>query len=240
MTPGARAQAAAAVACSLALACAESPTAPAYDPEIPSQWSASITHPLFPLTPGTSWEYSEATPEGLETITVEVLSVARKVNGVDVVTVHDQVFLDGELIEDTFDWYAQDVDGNVWYLGEDTEELENGVVVGTDGSWEWNVDGALPGIYVWADPAGHVGEEYRQEYYEGEAEDWAVVVAVDETVTVPLGTFTGCLQTEDWNGLEGRAQTAQYKYYCPGVGVALEVSVDDPTARTELTDKVDP
>jgi hypothetical protein len=221
------------------VACSSSPTSP-YEPDLPSAWASSITNPLFPLTPGTRWEYREDTPDGLETITVEVLASARTVNGVDVVTVHDQVFLDGELVENTFDWYAQDVDGNVWYLGEDTEELEGGVVVSTDGSWEWNVDGALPGIYVWGDPSAHMGEEYRQEYYEGEAEDWAVVVALDEAVTVPFGTFTGCLKTEDWNALEGRVQTAQHKYYCPGVGVALEVLVADPSARTELTVKVGP
>jgi hypothetical protein len=224
----------------LALACSSSPTGPGYDPDIPTQWAASVTNPLFPLTPGTVLEYSSDTPDGFETITVEVLTAGRMVNGVAAVAVHDQVFLDGELIENTYDWYAQDLDGNVWYLGEDTQELEGGVVVGTSGSWEWNVDGALPGIYVWADPAAHIGEEYRQEYYADEAEDWAVVVAVNETITVPFGTLTGCLRTEDWNGLEGRADTAEYKYYCPGVGISLEVSVADPTLRLELEDRIDP
>lgn len=228
------------VALTAVLACGDSPTGPAYDPDLPGSWASSISNPLFPLVPGTTWNYEEDTPNGLETVVVEVLATARSVNGVAAVTIHDQVFLDGALVEDTYDWYAEDSEGNIWYLGEETEELENGVVVSTEGSWEWNVDGALPGIYVWADPAAHIGEEYRQEYYEGEAEDWAKVSAVNETVSVPFGTFTGCMRTEDWNGLEGRAQTAQYKYYCPGMGVVLEVGVADPTERSELVDKVDP
>jgi len=218
-------------------ACGDDPVAPIYEPELPTTWAAAITNPYFPLTPGTVWEYTGESTDGTETITVEVLTQPRVVNGVTAVAVHDEVFLDGELIEDTYDWYAQDSDGNVWYLGEDTEELENGTVVSTDGSWEWNVDGALPGIYMWADPSAHVGEEYRQEFYEDEAEDWAKVVSVSETVIVPFGTFTGCVATEDWNGLEGRSQTLEKKYYCPGVGVALEEGISDPSVLVELEER---
>jgi hypothetical protein len=214
--------------------CAGSTTEPDYDPDIPTAWAAAVTNPYFPLVPGTTWGYAAETDAGTETIVVEVLHQTRMVNGVEAAVVHDEVFLGGELIEDTFDWYAQDIAGNVWYLGEETEELENGVVVSTEGSWEWNVDGALPGIYMWADPAAHLGETYRQEFYEEEAEDWGKVVGVGETVDVPYGTLTGCIRTEDWNALEGRAQTLEHKYYCPGVGVALEVPVGDPQARVEL------
>ena len=104
--------------------------------------------------------------------------IVSTISGVTATVVHDQVFLDGELTEDTFDWYAQDADGNVWYLGEDSREIENGQVVSTEGSWEWGVDGALPGIIMWADPADHMNEEYRQEYLKGVAEDLAKVVAL--------------------------------------------------------------
>ncbi len=104
----------------------------------------------------------------------------------------------------------------------------------TEGSWEWGVDEALPGIIMWADPAAHLGEEYRQEYYEEEAEDWGKVVALDESVTVPYGSFTGCIATEDWDALEGRSETLEYKYYCPAVGLVLEVVAEDPDERVEL------
>ncbi|MGH7586710.1 MAG: hypothetical protein ACREMH_10715, partial [Gemmatimonadales bacterium] len=155
------------------------PDGPDYDPEIPAAWAAAVDNSWFPLQPGTTWEFSADTDDGLETVVVEVLAETRTINGVVATVVRDREYLDGELKEDTHDWYAQDAAGNIWYLGEDTKEIEDGSVVSTEGSWEWGVDGALPGIIMWADPAAHVGEEYRQEFYEGEAEDWGKVVALN-------------------------------------------------------------
>lgn len=212
--------AALAVGAMLLDACGSDPTGPEYDPVLPAAWAAAVNNSYFPLVPGTTYQYESDTPDGLETITLEVLHETRTVNGVVATVVRDQVLLDGELIEDTDDWFAQDGDGNVWYLGETTKEYENGQVVSTEGSWEWGVDGALPGIYMWADPAAHLNEEYRQEFARGEAEDFGKVVSVDEAVTVPLGSFSGCLKTEDWNGLEPGVR--EYKYYCPDVGTVLE------------------
>lgn len=146
--------------------------------------------------------------------------------------VRDRVYVDDELVEDTDDWYAQDADGNVWYLGEATAAYENGVLVDTDGSFEWGVDGALPGVVMWADPAAHLGEEYRQEFYEGEAEDWGKVIRVGESATVPWGSWDGCIVTEDWNGLE--AGTLEHKTYCPDIGFVLEVKVQGGGERVEL------
>lgn len=198
------------------------PTGPSYDPDLPSAWGEAVTNPFFPLVPGTTFTFQGETEDGMEVTVVEVLEDAKIVNGVSATVVHDQVSLDGVLVEDTFDWYAQDSEGNVWYLGEDSKEIENGVVVSTEGSWEWNVDGALPGIIMWADPTAHVGEEYRQEYYEDEAEDWGRVVALGETVTVPLQTFDGCLRIEEWNDLE--PGTLETKWYCPGIGFTRELA----------------
>jgi hypothetical protein len=139
--------------------------------------------------------------------------------------VWDRVFLEGSLIEETFDWYAQDSDGNVWYLGEDSKEYEDGEVISTEGSWEWGVDGALPGIIMWADPASQVHKKYRQEYYAGVAEDWAKVLGVDAEVEVPYGDFEDCLQTEDWSGLDPGHR--ENKFYAPGVGLVLEIPKED-------------
>ena len=227
---------AAAAALAAATACSEgdSPTEP-YDPTLPTAWSAAVSNPWFPLAPGTVWRYRNETEDGVETIRVEVLAQKRVVNGVSATIVHDEVFLDGILTEDTFDWYAQDADGNVWYLGEDSKEMKNGRVVGTEGSWEWGKDGALPGIIMWSNPGAHIGERYRQEFYEGEAEDWGRVVSVSEAVTVPAGSFTGCVKTEDWNGLEGRSESLELKYYCSGRGTVLEHPAEEPSDRVELT-----
>jgi hypothetical protein len=207
----------------LALACSGSggSTDPGtYDPDIPTQWAAAVTNPLFPLAPGTVWHYRAVTGDGVETTRTEVLPDTKVISGVTATIVHDQVFLDGELAEDTFDWYAQDKEGNVWYLGEDSKEIENGQVVSTEGSWEWGIDGALPGVIMWADPSAHMNEEYRQEYLKGVAEDLAKLVTLDESVEVPSGSYTGCLKTQERSALE--SSSTEFKYYCDGLGTVLE------------------
>ena len=215
-------------------ACKNSPTGPDYDPLIdPADFVAAVTNPFFPLVPGTTYTFEGQTDEGTETVVVDVLHETKVVMGITATVVRDRVFVDGELIEDTFDWFAQDNEGNVWYLGEDSKEIENGVVVSTEGSWEAGVDGAKPGIIMWGDPAAHLGEEYRQEFFEGEAEDWGKVVALGQSVEVPHGSFTGCIKTEDWSGLE--PGSLENKYYCPGIGVTLEVKVGGGE-RVELID----
>jgi hypothetical protein len=120
----------------------------------------------------------------------------------------------------------------VWYFGEDSKELENGVVVSTEGSWEAGVDGAKPGIVMEAHPA--VGDEYRQEYYKGEAEDMAKVLALNVSVTVPFGAYTDCLQTNEWTPLE--KGYAEDKYYAPGVGLVNELVVKGGTGYMQLVD----
>jgi hypothetical protein len=204
-------------------ACGSDPTGPEYNPDIPASWAAAVTNPYFPLVPGTTYQYQGDTPDGVETTTIEVLLDTKTINGVVATVVRDQVFLDGELIEDTDDWFAQDADGNVWYLGETTKEYENGQVVSTEGSWEWGVDGALPGIYMWADPSAHLDEEYRQEFLREEAEDFGKVVALDQSITVPHGSFSGCLKTEDWSALDPTVR--ENKFYCPDLGMTLETNL---------------
>ena len=194
-----------------------SPDPAAYNPQIPSTWLATVTHRYFPLPRGTTYQFSGQTPKGPETVTIDVLPATRAIMGVAATEVRDRVYLNGELIEDTHDWYAQDGAGNVWYLGEAAKDYDAGVLISTAGSWEWGVDGALPGIIMWSNPAAHVGEEYRQEYYANQAEDWAKVIAVGQAVTVPYGSFSDCVTIEDWVGLH-LEQPREHKAYCPQVG----------------------
>ena len=121
-----------------------------------------IDNPFYPLLPGSRWVYEGTSDGETERIEVEVLAERRTVMGIAAVVVRDQAFVDGELAEDTLDFFTQDAEGNVWYLGEETAEYEGGEVTSTAGSWEAGVDGALPGIVMLADPA--VGEAYRQEF----------------------------------------------------------------------------
>jgi hypothetical protein len=194
-----------------------------------------VDNPYFTLTPGTTFTYEGETEDGTEKNIVIVTDETKEILGIKATVVWDRVWLDEELIEETFDWYAQDKEGNVWYLGEDSKEYENGEVVSTEGSWEAGVDGAKPGIIMEADP--QVGDSYKQEYYVGHAEDQAEVVSLNEEVTVPFGTFTNCLQTSDSTPLEPTTGDED-KYYCTDVGgVVLEVAIDSGE-RSELVDFV--
>lgn len=188
-----------------------------------------VTNPFFPLRVGMVWEYEGQTEDGSERVVVEVLPETHEVAGVTARVVRDRVYLNGALIEDTYDWFAQDAAGNVWYLGEDTKEYEQGRVVSTEGAWAAGVDGAVAGIIMPATPT--VGQAYYQEFYEGEAEDRGRVVGLNETVTVPAGTWTGCVKTEDTTPLE--PDVLEYKYYCPQVGTVLEVDLEE-NERVEL------
>lgn len=207
------------------------PTQETYSVSIdPADFVAQIDNPYYPLTPGTTFIYEGETGEGRERVETTVTRDTKVVMGVTCTVIQDRVLLDGELIEETFDWYAQDVDGNVWYFGEDSKDYENGQVISTKGSWEAGVDGAMPGIIMPADP--QVGASYRQEYYAGEAEDMAEVLSLDGIASVPYGTYQNLLVTKDWTPLE--SGFVEQKYYARGVGLVLEEVVQGGEGRIEL------
>jgi hypothetical protein len=201
-----------------------------YHPDIdPTRFVDGVDNPYLPLVPGSRWVY-EGTSEGQnERTEVVVTDDRRTIAGIDAVVVRDTVTRDGVLYEDTFDWYAQDVDGNVWYLGEATEEHEGGDV-STAGSWETGVDGALPGIAMHAHP--EVGPGYRQEFLAGHAEDLAQVTSVGQRASVPAGAYDDVVVIEEWNPLE--PDVVEEKSYAPGVGVVLEVQTAGGAERVEL------
>lgn len=202
-----------------------------YKPPInPLDFTDQIDNPYFSLTPGTTFSYQSKTDEGTEVIKVMVTDKTKRVMGVTTLVVWDRVWLDDQLIEETYDWYAQDQEGRVWYFGEDSKEYENGKVVSTKGSWEGGVNGAMPGLIMKNKLT--VGDSYRQEYYQGEAEDWAEVVSLSEKAVVPYGSFENCVKTKDWSALE--PEVIEYKYYSPSVkNVVLETDADN-TTRVEL------
>jgi hypothetical protein len=191
-----------------------------YDPVIdPSNFVTRIDNPYFPLTPGTTFIYEGQTAEGFEHDEFAVTHNTRVILGVTCVEVHDTVTLDGELTEDTLDWFAQDRDGNVWYFGENTHELEDGLITTIDGTFVAGVNGDKPGIVMKAHPA--IGDFYRQEFSLANAEDFAETVSLNESVTVPAGTFHNCLKSQETTPLE--TDLLEHKFYAPGVGNVLTV-----------------
>jgi len=203
-----------------------------YAPVIdPANFVTTVDNPYMPLAAGARWAYdgtSDGEPEHTEVV---VTDQQKLVMGIRVVVVRDTVSVRGDVIEDTYDWYAQDRDGNVWYMGEDSKEYENGRVTSTEGSWEAGVDGALPGIVMQAHPAQ--GQAYRQEYYPGQAEDMAEVAKVGTTKTIGLGDYTDVLVIKEWNPLE--PDVVEQKYYAPGIGVIAEDTVTGGDEQSELT-----
>jgi hypothetical protein len=198
----------------------------------PSEFTTEIDNPYWPMKPGSQWVFRETDAEGsVSRVVVTVLDRTKMIaNGVEARIVHDQVTEGNQVVEDTYDWYAQDADGNLWYLGEDTTEYENGKPKTKEGSWEAGVDGALPGIVMPASP--QVGMTYREEYYKGHAEDGASILFTDAFARVPYGRFEHGVQTRNFSGIE--PDVVEEKIYARGVGVILEITVSGGSDRDEL------
>ena len=210
---------------------AASPSLPQGDEPVtldPAEFTTKIDNPYWPMKVGSRWVYRETDAEGAVTrVEVTVTDQTKTITGIESVVVHDIVTEDGEVKEDTLDWYAQDADGNIWYMGEDTKEYENGKVSSTKGSWEAGVDGAQAGIIVPAHPKP--GLSYREEYYKGEAEDAADVLSLNARAKVPFGTFDHVLQTRNVTPLD--ADLVEEKFYARGVGMVLAITVSGGSDR---------
>jgi len=182
-----------------------------YNPKINhDDFVSTINNPFFTLIPGTTFVFESQTEDGLERIETTVTEDKREVMGIKTTVVWDREWLDEELVEDTKDWYAQDKEGNVWYFGEFSQGYENGQLLGTSGSWEAGIDGAKPGIIMKASPK--VGDNYRQEYYEGIAEDMGEVMDLGVSIKTDFAYFSNCLKTKEWTPLE--SDSIEFKYYC--------------------------
>jgi len=205
-----------------------------YHPRIdPTQFSARVTNPWFPLTPGTTLVY-QGVKDDQPAVDIVTTSVRTKlIDHVRTRVVQDRLFLGGRLAERTADYYAQDRCGNVWYFGEDTAELDaHGHVVDTSGTFHAGINGAQPGVFMQAQP--EVGRRFRQEWLAGQAEDTFRVLKLSSSVTVPFGHFTHTLLTEETTALE--LGVVDHKQYVRGIGEVIEESVKGATERLVLVD----
>ncbi|HEX6655230.1 MAG TPA: hypothetical protein VF153_03360 [Candidatus Limnocylindria bacterium] len=205
----------------------------AYAPTIdPANFVEAVDNPYFPLVPGTRWVMqAHGGSAGEMTITL-VTHQTKTIMGIKCTVVRDEVDLNGELKELTHDWYAQDSEGNVWYMGEETAEYRNGHVSTREGSWEAGVGGAVPGIIMPGSPI--VDLTYRQEFLKGSAEDLAKVVDLSAKADTPFDTFTDVRVTEDWTPLE--PNIVERKYYARGVGLVMEQLVQGGNGTNKLTE----
>jgi len=205
-----------------------------YHPRIdPADFSPDVTNPWFPLTPGRTLVYT-GTKDGQKALDLfAATNRTRMVDGVRTRVVEDRLYLNNVLEERTSDYYAQDHCGNVWYFGEDTAELDrHGNVVSTEGSFHAGVDGAQPGVFMQAHP--QIGRKFRQEWYQGHAEDVFKVTDRSAPVTVPYGSFRHALRTEETNALE--PDVLDNKYYVKGIGEVAELAVKGPREALRLVE----
>jgi hypothetical protein len=195
----------------------------------PADFTTKIDNPYWPMEPGTKWVYTETDEDGKHRIVVTVTDKTKQIaNGVEARVVRD-VVSNGEPIEITDDWYAQDSDGNIWYMGENTAEYEKGKLVTRAGSFEAGVDGAQAGIIMPASP--EPGQTYRQEYYKGKAEDEGEVLSLDRKAEVPAGYYPDTVLINDLNPLEPKV--SELKFFAKGVGPVLAVSVSGEAGDRE-------
>jgi len=188
----------------------------------PTDFSADITNPFFPLKPGTTLIYRGTRDEEPAYERFFISTETQKIDGIPCRVVLDRLWLSGILHETTRDFYSQDSKGNVWYFGEDTAEIdEHGNMISTEGTWHSGDAGALPGIFMPANPV--VGESHRQEYRAGHAEDFFQVVDLSAPLTVPYRHFDNALLTKEWTPLE--PDTLDHKYYVRDIGEVKEVTV---------------
>jgi hypothetical protein len=209
-----------------------------YNPVIdPANFVDAVDNQYFPLVPGTTFDYVETITEGTEVTTqdiaVTVTHDTKVILGVTCTVVHDVATQEGTIVEDTYDWYAQDTDGNVWYFGEDTKAYEIGSTTpDTEGSWEAGVNNAKPGIVMHGHPEDYINVVYRQEYLPGVAEDKAEVLSVTESAAVPYGTFENCVMTKDYSDIE--PDVIEHKLFAPGIGQVSAVTVQGGNEVEEL------
>jgi len=212
-------------------ATAGSSSSSSYEPVLdPSNFVSTIDNPYYPLPVGRTLVYEGFRDGQTQTDTIKVLDQTRVVEGITARVVSDIATHDGTLLEKTFDWFAQDKQGNVWYLGEDTTAYGRNGKTDTSGSWEAGVNDAEPGLIMEANP--QIPDGYRQEYLAGEAEDTAWITGQGGSVKVPYGTVRNLLTTLEATQVE--PDVYDQKTYGPGIGIVVEQSLTGPNEYAKL------
>jgi hypothetical protein len=197
----------------------------------PSDFVVRVDNPWFPLEPGSVYRYTGVKDQMKMVDVVRVPARVKRILGVPTTVVHDVVRVNGRPEEETYDYYAQDRHGNVWYFGEATKTFDShGKTVSTEGSFEAGVDGERAGVLVPGHP--QVGQVGRQEFSKGEAEDHFRVLDLNARVSVPFVSSEHALRTREWTPLE--PAVVDNKYYVRGVGLVGEISVKGPVEELRL------
>lgn len=188
-----------------------------------------VNNRYFPLPAGRTLTYRGIKDGVSQFVVIHVTSQAKVLEGIPAVTVTDVATHQGTLLEKTTDWYAQDKEGNVWYLGEQTAHYSHGHV-DHSGSWKAGLNDAEPGIVMLANP--QVPDAYRQECLPGQAEDMAWIVIKGGSLQLPFGAAHGILTSLEATRIE--PAVIDQKVYAPGIGIVLEQAMSGPTEFAKL------
>jgi hypothetical protein len=200
---------------------------------------AAVDHPYFPLLDTMTRLYKGVDDEGdVERFELTVVGAGPQIMGVQTTARRDRAFKNGRIDEDTFDYYAQDSAGNVWYMGEDVTNYrydDDGNLIGTDhaSAWRAGVNGALPGHAMPGLLA--IGQNYYQEFAAADdALDNGTTTAIGITQHLAVGSFRDVVQVLELNELDPDAR--EYKYYARGFGlIRAEEGLDEDFMNPELT-----
>jgi hypothetical protein len=202
-----------------------------YEPVLnPRDFVRVIDNPYYPLPVGRTLIYRGVRDGQTQTDRVYVTSGTKVLEGITATAVSDVARHNGKLLEKTTDWFAQDKQGNVWYLGEDTAAyLPNGQI-DRSGSWQAGMRDGEPGIIMLAHP--QIPDAYRQEFLRGQAEDTAWIVNKGGSVRVPFGVVHHILTSLEFTRLE--PGVIDQKIYAPGIGIVRELSQKGPLEVARL------
>jgi hypothetical protein len=196
----------------------------------PANFVTAIDDPYFPLPVGRTLVYQGVRDGQTQTDTVTVTDQKKLILGIQTTVVDDVATHGSTVLERTFDFYAQDKQGNVWYLGEDTTAFLPNGKTDTSGSFVAGVNGAQPGIIMEADP--QIPDAYRQECAAGQAEDTAWVVGTTGSVSVSYGKVRNVLTSLEATRVEPGSYDE--KVYGPGIGIVREQALTGTSEFAQL------
>jgi len=203
-----------------------------YSPHvIPEEFVEGISNPYFPLVTGQVRNYAISGQGDAATLSVTSTANSKMILGILCLGFHDRGIAAEGQTEDTWRWYAQDEDGNVWYFASETKKYDY-ADLSEHWSWQAGTGGAKPGKAMVGRPQDFINKEFQVDFVPGVSEHKAMVLGLNETVTVPGGTFSGCLKIRVYSDLESGKE--EHQYYAPGVGLILSESVPAGGRRMEL------
>lgn len=189
-----------------------------------------IDNPYAPLTKFRRCEYAGkeggTTSRGIRTRLSRTKTFRVDDKAVEAAVFNDRAYENGELVESTFDYFAQDDAGTVFYLGEDVTNYENGKVADHDGTWLLGRDTDKLGVLMPADPK--VGDRWRFEDVPGITVESNTLLKRHAAVELRGTTYKDVLRVEERLVIEKQIEG---KLFARGVGIVSEI---DPEGTNDL------